>query len=84
MSAKVVPLTPDGAIAGEPRTPLVEELERLLESARSGHMQGMIYAVANRDETWGTGWSGGAGTRHLLSSGLLVLNHRYGQALHEE
>lgn len=56
---------------------VVADIEQLLERAQSGELRAFAYATVNEQQAWGTGWCGGAGTRHLLSTAIHGLAHRY-------
>lgn len=63
---------------------LVALLENLLHRAKAGRLKAMAYAVVNNDRSLGTGWAGAAGSRHLISSSIMILNARYPAALRED
>lgn len=66
---------------GEPHPDLVETLEGLLARAKGGDLRGLAYCTVALDGAIGTGWDGADGTRHPLSSAILILQHRYAEAL---
>jgi hypothetical protein len=66
---------------GEADPGVVEELERLLDLARSGELRGFAYATAQAQDVSGTGWAGANGSRHMLSSAIMMLSYRYAEAL---
>ena len=72
-----------GTIPGEANDWIVEELESLLEKAKSGELRALAYATFSAGDFTGTGWVGSEGTRHPLSSAIMMLNSRYGEALRE-
>lgn len=65
----------------EPSQPIIDQLEILMEEARSGVLIGFAYAVVREDGTQRTGWDGESGTRHSLGTALMMLNYRYIEAL---
>lgn len=68
---------------GEMNEDLVDLLEELLTDAKSGHLRGLAYASTNVDGTNGTGWIGSDGARDPLATSIMILNHRYAEALQE-
>lgn len=66
---------------GQPNPDMVETLEGLLEQAKSGELRGIAYATIRTGDVTGTGWEGSDGSRHWLSSAILMLHHRYAAAL---
>jgi hypothetical protein len=78
--SNVISLAP-GNVPGEPDPDIIAVLESLLERARQGHLTGLAYATVALDGAQGTGWSGVAGTRHPLGTAVMMLNHRYAEAL---
>ncbi len=72
-----------GRVPGAPSATVIEDLERLLASARSGRLIGLAYATAHQDGTGATGWSGEAGTRDPLGTSIMMLFHRYAAGLLE-
>lgn len=81
MSEKVIAFRENISIPGNPFPDLVEILEGLLALARTGEIVGLAYVTARRDNLAATGWTGDAGTRNALATGVLCLHHRYGEAL---
>ena len=78
--SNVISLAP-GNIPGEPASEIIATLEGLLERAKQGQLTGLAYATVSLDGSQGTGWDGVAGTRHPLGTAIMVLNHRYADAL---
>lgn len=72
-----------GRAPDEPSADIVNELERLLDEAKSGRLIGIAYATYSQQGVQGTGWSGEAGTRHPLGTAIMMLSHRYSTALLE-
>ncbi len=70
-----------GRAPAEPSAAIIETLEGLLERARSGNLIGLAYVTVSESGEQGTGWDGEAGSRHPLSSAILMLQHRYAAAL---
>jgi hypothetical protein len=70
----------ENTIPGEPNADVIEDLERLLSEARSGELEAVAYCTV-RKGIIGTGWVGGSGTRGSISSAILMLGHRYADAL---
>ena len=70
-------------IIGDPNPDLVETLERLLDSAKSGELRGIAYAGCKVGDATVTGWDGSDGTRHPLSTAIAILQSRYARALYE-
>jgi hypothetical protein len=68
---------------GEVNEDIVEELERLLAEAKDGTLRGFAYCTTSQGDLTGTGWVGSDGSRHPLSSGILLLSSRYAQAMRE-
>lgn len=85
MADNVVALDPDRVPMqwGEPDADVVEVCRDLLARAERGEISGIAYAICAPNQNHGVAWSGGAGTRHLLSSGILMLSQRYASALLE-
>jgi hypothetical protein len=77
----VVELKP-GNLPDEPYAGVVETLERLLADAKSGNLRAIAYAVVRTQNVQATGWDGAAGTRHPMSGAIMILAHRYAEALH--
>lgn len=71
----------DPPAIGDPNLDLIVELESLLGRARAGEIQAVAWAYSTQDGTVGTGWRGAKGTRHFISTALLILQHRYSEAL---
>lgn len=80
VSDNIAELRP-GCDPRKPSADTIEDLERLLADARSGHLVGIAYATVNRDGSQGTGWSGIAGTRHTVGTAIMMLFHRYSAAM---
>lgn len=72
-------------LPGEANEHLVAELEDLLAAARSGDLTAIAYCTVLRSAgVTGTGWvRGDESTVNALSTGLLMLTHRYAQGLME-
>lgn len=70
-------------LPGEPFGDLVTDLERLLADAKSGELRALAYAAIRKNEEIGTGWTGDHGTRNPLGLGILLLHHRYAEAVIE-
>lgn len=81
MSKKVIAFRENISVPGEPFADLVEVLENMLELAKSGEIVGLAYVTARRDSLAATGWTGDAGTRNTLATGILCLHHRYAESL---
>lgn len=67
----------------DPRGPvpeLIEDLEELLERAKSGELRAIAYALVT-EATLSTGWTGSAGTRWTLYAAAGILHQRYLDAL---
>ena len=85
MSDNVVRIGGDTVLPNEADPYLIETLQQLLEHAKSGELRGVAYAtVYGRDNgSVGTGWSGGAGTQHVLSTGVSMLQIEYTRSMME-
>lgn len=70
-----------GSIPGAPDPEIIADIERLLGAARSGELLGFAYAGVTISNVQITGWNGIAGSRHPLSSAIMMLGHRYAAAL---
>lgn len=77
----LVSKTSEIAKPGEPDPEIVERLEQLLELAKAGELTAIAYTCCHVDQTFGTGWIGGHGTRDKLNLGITVLGHRYTEAV---
>ncbi len=69
---------------GQPHQDLVEDLERLLDDAKSGHLRGLAYATVMVDNSKGTGWVGADGTRDGIGLAVGLLQYRYMQSIYED
>ena len=67
-------------VPGEPNSDIIDELERLLDQARSGDLDAIAYCTV-RKGCAGTGWVGGSGMRYPIGAAVMMLHHRYGEAL---
>ena len=63
-------------IPGEANPDIVDELERLLDEARSGELQAIAYCTVSGDAK-GTGWPGNAGKSDALGVAVAMLSWRY-------
>lgn len=70
-----------GRLPGAPSKQVIEDIERLLEQARSGKLIGFAYAGTHDDGSQVTGWSGEAGTRHPVGTAIMMPHHRYSARL---
>lgn len=72
-----------GAVPGsrDPDQEVIDDLEKLLEHARDGHLRGIAYA-AIYDEKSTTSWAGRAAMFKFLS-GTALLNYRVAKAVDE-
>lgn len=77
----IVELKP-GYLPDKPYEGVVATLERLLADAKSGNLRAIAYAVVRAQGVQATGWDGAAGTRHPMSGAIMILHHRYAEALH--
>lgn len=66
---------------GEANPEMVEALEDLLSRAKSGELRGFAYATVSGGDFHGSGWEGSDGSRHPLSSAIMMLQFRYAEAL---
>ena len=73
----------DSIPPGEVNHELVGMLERLLSDAKSGNLRGLAYAATKISDVTQTGWEGSDGSRHPLSTAILILHSRYASALME-
>jgi len=73
----------DSIPPGEANPDLVATLESLLARAKSGELRGLAYATFATGNVTGTGWEGSDGSRHPISSAIMMLHHRYAAALME-
>lgn len=85
MADDILVLRPERApiLPHQPVEDVVEVLRDLLARAERGDLTGIIYGTINANGEQGTGWTGGSGTRHSLSSCLMMVSHRYTSALLE-
>lgn len=67
--------------AGEPNPDIVETLEQLLADAKSGDLRAIAYATCRIGNVTGTGWEGSDGTRNPIAAAIMILGHRYAEAL---
>ena len=77
--AQVIELQP-GCNPQIPDEAVVEMLQDLIERAKAGELRSIAYAATTKTDTC-TGWTGGAGTRHSLGTGIRVLERRYIMAI---
>ena len=70
-----------GPIPGEVDPDLVEELQGLLDDAKSGALLAIGYCTVRSSDEIGTGWVGCAGTNDKLSTAIMMMTHRYSAAL---
>lgn len=70
-------------LPGEPNPEIIEDLEGLLERARSGELRALAYTTLGAQNTIGTGWAGSDGSRYPLGAAIGMLFHRYNSALLE-
>lgn len=70
-----------GRTPGQPSKNIIETLESLLDEARSGSLIGIAYATVRENGAQGTGWEGESGSRHTLGTAMMMLQHRYTEAL---
>lgn len=68
---------------------LVEQLETLLASAKSGKLRSAAFAVVYHDDLVpdgevGEGWEVASGTRFALSHAIMRLNHRWAEHVLKE
>ena len=73
----------DSIPPGEPNPDMVETLEGLLADAKSGVLRGIAYATVREGDITGTGWDGSDGSKHWLSSAIMMMHHRYSASLLE-
>ena len=73
----------DGALPGEPDQGVIEEIERLLEEAKSGELRAFAFATVLPNRL-GTGWAGAAGTRNDVGMAISLLAYRYPQAVMDQ
>ena len=73
----------DSIPPGQPNQDLIDTLERLLAEAKSGDLRALAIATVREGNITGTGWDGSDGTRHPLSSAIMMLHSRYASALME-
>lgn len=64
----------------EPVPGIVEALEELLVSAKRGDLQGFAFVAAGERQIV-TDWTGAPGTRNSIATGIMLLGHRYAQAV---
>lgn len=82
MGAEITPIH-GGRVPGEPSASVIEDLERLLASAKAGQLIGFAYAGTHHDGSQCTGWAGEAGTRHPIGTAIMMLSHRYAERLRD-
>lgn len=63
-------------IEAKPNRELIEQLEDVLERARTGEIQGVAYVISYQANLVGSGWAGIAGNRMRIMGELYqVLHH---------
>lgn len=72
-------VTPDRPVDAQPQPDLIAMLERLLERARAGDLQALIFATVDSQRGIGTGWSGSSSSTDVAAA-LFWLSFRYGKA----
>ncbi len=64
---------------GQPQQDLIEALEKLLEAAKTGEIQGVALAIIGDDRHICTAWKGGFVATELMAA-VAWLYFRYGRA----
>ena len=72
----VVNIYDGGPASSAGNTDLVEQLEELLERAKSGSITAMGMAIVNSDGSVGTRWSGGDLTIPMIAA-ISMLHHQF-------
>ena len=70
-----------GHVPGQPCEAIVETLERMLAEAKRGDITAIAYATVRGNGVIGTGWDGEDGARYPVASAVMMLHHRYAEAM---
>ncbi len=69
-------------LPGQPVPDVIDTLREMLARAERGEIHAVaIVTVDTVHDVTGTSWSGGAGTRHALASGIAMLAQRYTEGM---
>ena len=83
--SNVVKIGENVVTASEAQADLVDMLEKLLEDAKAGVIIGVAFAAVldQPDKVFvvRTGWDSASGTKHVLHSGIALLEHRFAEGI---
>lgn len=68
---------------GEPNKDVIIQLEKLLEKAKSGHLQAIAFCTFTSCKETTCGWVPGE-YKHQIASAILTMSHEYTKALVDE